>query len=57
MVFAWTRQFLMATGLFALVATGQTLNMFMKDKQLADKALESAQRTVKVSKPSTYELN
>jgi|APGre2960657468_1045069.scaffolds.fasta_scaffold07296_7 hypothetical protein len=57
MVFAWTRQFLMATGLFALVVTGQTLNMFMKDKQLADKALESAQRTVKVSKPSTYELN
>ena len=47
----------MATGLFALVVTGQTLNMLMKDKQLADKALESAQRTVKVSKPSTYELN
>ena len=57
MIFAWTKQFLMATGLFALVVTGQTVNLVMKEKRLAEKHLEEAQRTVRVTSGSQYHLN
>ena len=49
MIFAWTKQFLMATGFFALVLTGQTVNMVMKDKRLSEKQLDEAHRTVRVT--------
>jgi hypothetical protein len=46
MVFAWTKQFLMATGLFSLVLAGQTVNMVVKEKRIAETALKYAHRTV-----------
>jgi len=49
MIFAWTKQFIMATGFFALILTGQTVNMVMKDKQLSEKQLNEAHRTVRVT--------
>ena len=57
MIFAWTKQFLMATGLFALVLTGQTVNMVMKEKRIAEKALEDASRTARVTTASQIRLN
>lgn len=57
MIFAWTKQFLMATGLFALVVTGQTVNLVLKEKRIADKQLEEASRTVRVAKTSHYHIN
>ena len=57
MVFAWTKQFLMATGLFAFVLFGQTVNMVVKDKRTAEKALEDAHRTVRVTSASYIHLN
>lgn len=57
MIFAWTKQFLMATGLFALVVTGQTVNMALKEKRIADEQLDSAHRTVRVATSSNYHLN
>ena len=49
MIFSWTKQFLVATGFFTLVLTGQTVNMVMKEKRLAEKHLEEASRTVRVT--------
>jgi uncharacterized membrane protein len=49
MVFAWTKQFLMATGLFALVLTRQTVNMVVKEKRIAETALKDAHRTVSIT--------
>jgi len=49
MIFAWTKQFLMATALFAVVLTGQTVNMVMKEKSIAEKALNDAPRTARVT--------
>jgi hypothetical protein len=57
MIFAWTKQFLMATGLFALVVTGQTVSMVMKEKRIAEKHLEEAHRTVRVTTGNQYNLN
>jgi hypothetical protein len=57
MIFAWTKQFLVATGLFTLLVTGQTINMALKDKHLAEKRLEEAARTVRVTKGSQFHLN
>ena len=57
MIFAWTKQFLMATGLFALVVTGQTVNLVIKEKRLAEKHLEEAQRTVRVTTVSQIHFN
>jgi hypothetical protein len=57
MIFAWTKQFLMATGLFALVVTGQTVNMVVKEKRIAEKHLEEAHRTVRVTTGNQYDLN
>jgi len=57
MIFAWTKQFLMATGLFALVLTGQTVNMVMKEKRVAEKALEDAHRTVRVASAGQFHIN
>ena len=57
MIFAWTKQFLMATGLFALVVTGQTVNMVIKEKRLAEKHLEEAQRTVRVTTGTHINFN
>ena len=54
MMFAWTKQFLVATGLFALVLVVQTTNMALKDKQLAEKQLEGASRIVRVTPASDY---
>ncbi len=58
MIFAWTKQFLMATGFFALVLTGQTVNMVMKEKRLSEKQLDEAYRTVRITKTSSqHHLN
>jgi hypothetical protein len=57
MIFSWTKQFLMATGLFALVLTGQTINMVVKEKRITEKALEDAPRTVRVTSASQLQLN
>ena len=57
MIFAWTKQFLMATGIFAIVLTGQTVNMVLKEKQLTEKQLEKATRTVRVTAAAQYHLN
>ena len=57
MIFSWTKQFLMATGLFALVLTGQTINMVAKEKRITEKALEDAPRTVRVTTASQLQLN
>lgn len=54
MMFAWTKQFLLATGLFAVVLTGQTVNMVMKEKRIAEKQLEVANRTVRVTTSTTH---
>lgn len=57
MIFAWTKQFLVATGLFTLVVTGQTINIALKDKRMAEKHLEDAARTVRVTKGNQHHLN
>ncbi|MBA2405738.1 MAG: hypothetical protein H0V66_13255 [Bdellovibrionales bacterium] len=57
MIFSWTKQFLMATGLFALVLTGQTINMVVKEKRTAEKALEVAPRSVRVTTANLNQLN
>ncbi len=57
MIFAWTKQFVMATGIFALVLTGQTVNMVLKEKRLAEKQLEEAARTVRVTTAAQYHYN
>lgn len=57
MFFAWTKQFFIATGLFALVLTGQTLNIAAKEKHTAEKALKEAQRTVRVTTTSQIQFN
>lgn len=57
MIFAWTKQFLMATGIFALVLTGQTVNMVLKENRLAEKQLEMSSRTVRVASAAHYHLN
>jgi signal transduction histidine kinase len=57
MIYDWTKQFLLATGLFALVLTGQTINLVLKEKRVADKQLEKASRTVRVKTESHTHLN
>ena len=57
MIFAWTKQFMMATGLFALVLTGQTVNRVVKEKRIVEQALEDAPRTVRVTTASQLHLN
>lgn len=57
MIFNWTKQFLVATGLFALVVTGQTVSMVLKEKRLAEKQLEEASRTVRVTSESHFHVN
>ena len=57
MFFSWTKQFLLATGLCALVLTGQTINMVVKEKRITEKALEDARRTVHVTTASQLQLN
>ncbi len=57
MIFAWTKQFLMATGLFALVVTGQTVNMALKEKRITAEQLDSAQRTVRITTGTHYHVN
>lgn len=57
MIFAWTKQFLMATGLFALVVTGQTVNLALKEKRVAEKQLDNAHRTVRVATSAHFYLN
>jgi len=46
---AWTRQFLIATGLFALVLTGQTISMVAKEKRIAEKVMTDAPRMAMAS--------
>lgn len=55
MIFAWTKQFLLASGLFALVLTGQTVNLMVKEKQLAKEQLENATRVVRVTTTTTHQ--
>jgi hypothetical protein len=57
MIFAWTKQFFIATGFFALVVTGQTVNLVMKDKQLAEKQLKEAQRVAHSIQAPQAQLN
>lgn len=57
MFFSWTKQFLIATGLFALVLTGQTVNMVVKEKRIAEKALEDTSRTARVTTAGQIYLN
>ncbi len=57
MIFAWTKQFLVATGLFALVVTGQAINLALKEQRLSEKQLELASRTVRVTTGSHYHAN
>ena len=57
MIFAWTKHFLMATGLFALVVTGQTVNMVIKEKRLAEKHLEEAHRTIRITTNNHNHIN
>ena len=53
MIFSWTKQFLIATGFFAMILAGQTVNMVMKEKRLSDKQLDEAHRTVRVTHASS----
>ncbi len=57
MLFAWTKQFLMATGIFALVVTGQTMTMVMKEKRASQEQLDKAQRTVGVIAGNSHHIN
>lgn len=57
MIFAWTKQFLMATGIFALVLTGQTMTMVMKEKRASQEQLDKAQRTVRVIAGNSHHIN
>lgn len=57
MIFSWTKQFFVATGLFALIFTGQTINLVLKEKRLAEKHLEEAHRTVRVTKGNHFHVN
>lgn len=57
MIFAWTKQFLLATGLFALVLTGQTLNMVVKEQHVAKKQLKDSYRTVRIPAVAGHHIN
>jgi hypothetical protein len=57
MIFAWTKQFLLASGLFALVVTGQTMNLVLKEKRMAQEQLDSAQRSVRVATTTYFQIN
>lgn len=57
MVMNWTKQFLLASGFFAIVIASQATHMAMKQKQLANKHLEDAQRTVRVIASPNYQIN
>lgn len=57
MFFSWTKQFLIATGFFTIVLTGQTVNMVVKEKRVTEKALEDAQRAARVTMASQVYLN
>lgn len=54
MIFSWTKQFLVATGFFALVLTGQTVNMVVKEKRMAEKQLKEASRTVRIPSATNH---
>ncbi len=53
MILNWTKQFLLATGLFALVLTGQTVSLMAKDKRLSEKQLEKAAQVVRATASGT----
>jgi hypothetical protein len=57
MIFSWTKQFLVATGLFALILTGQTINTLVKEKHISQKALENAPRSARLTSAAHLELN
>lgn len=57
MIFIWTRQFLVATGIFAMFMAGQTLNVIAKEKRMANEALEKASRTVRLNDTNQSHLN
>jgi hypothetical protein len=57
MIFNWTKQFLMATGIFALVLTGQTMTLVLKEKRATTEQLDKAQRTVRVIAGNSNHIN
>lgn len=57
MIFAWTKQFLLATGIFALVLTGQTINSAWQEKHLSQQQLDDASRTAHLSQAPQYQMN
>ncbi len=57
MVMNWTKQFLLASGFFAIVIASQVTHMTIKQNQMAAKLLEDAQRTVRVVANPNYQIN
>ncbi|MGE3611401.1 MAG: hypothetical protein AB7I27_17545 [Bacteriovoracaceae bacterium] len=57
MLTTWIKQFLVASGLFFGMATIGLVSFSVKEKKMASKLLEEAERTVIVSSESHFNLN
>ncbi len=57
MMYTWTKQFLVASAVFAVVIAGQTANLLVKEQRMVEKSLEDASKTVRVSTGTQEHLN
>lgn len=57
MILTWSKQFLKASALFMATASFVLISFSMKEKKVAAQVLEEAERTVRVSSESHFNLN
>lgn len=57
MIRTWSKQFLLATGLFGVLLTAQVVSLGIKEKNLARKQLQNAQKTVLLSTQHFEQIN
>lgn len=57
MIFAWAKQFIAATGLFAIVLSVHTVSLLVKEQKVVKTQLQEAEKTVRVSSGNQNRFN
>jgi|GEM_PF-4229641 len=57
MIFSWTKQFLMASAVFAIIIAAQAVSIMVEENRMAEQGLDDSYKTVRVMIGNQNHLN